>query len=86
MARKTDQQKALEGLTTQIRVALVERGMTQKELAALLFIPQTTLSGWIRHPETMTLKNLQRLNSVLALDPLKWSIAGGFVQRKEARP
>ena len=49
-----------------LRVALLQRGMTQLDLARKLQVPPTTLSGWLRsaHPAPADLDD--RIAEVLA--------------------
>lgn len=79
-ARANDPAEASKELTLQIRIAMLRRGVSQKEISERTGVTQQTVSLWVCHPERMTLQNWAALNSILRLDPGPFNQAAGFVR------
>ena len=71
-------QRAEKQLAKDIRVRMAELDMDQKALARRLRMPETTISYWCNHPESLNLERWAKINSVLKLSPKSFLLAAGF--------
>ena len=79
----TSQQKAINDLKVQIRVARAKLGLSYAALGKMCGVSEQLCGMWCRAPENLTAARWATLNSVLHLDPTNYNIACGFVRGGE---
>ena len=67
-------------MTMEIRKAMLNAGYDQKSLAKKLSIPESTVSYWVRHPESLKLSQWQLINRILHIPGDVIVTAGGFAK------
>jgi transcriptional regulator with XRE-family HTH domain len=80
MARMTTYGEKLEAaLATQIRVELVERGMTQQDLAEAVGVGRPAMNHYLKTHKSMPMPTFMKVAEALGLTPV------ALLERAEAR-